>query len=161
MEAITEFIQTNWTIFLLTFFAIMFACKEIIEIFSYFKKKFRIKFGSEDDKESIEKRIDTLEKHDKWQYNELTKISKCVEEINTTIVEKEIDDIRWELLDFCSALTGGRNYNREAFAHIFKTYEKYEKILEKNGMTNGFVEESMEAVKEIYHEKLVNGEFNN
>ena len=161
MEAIIEFLKTNWVAFFITLFAIGFATKEIIEIAIYFKKKFRIKLGHEEDKETIEKRITTLEEHDKWQYDELTKISNCVEEIKKIIVSKEIDDIRWELLDFCSALTSGRKYNREAFAHIFKTYEKYEKILEDNGMTNGFVEESMNAEKEIYHDKLKNGEFNN
>lgn len=161
MNAIENLSEVNYFLLILGFFAILFAIKEVIEILSYFKKKLGVKFGFEDDKGRIEKRIETLEKHDNWQYDELTKISKCVEEINKNLVNKEIDDIRWELLDFCSALTGGRNYNREAFAHIFNTYEKYEKILSENGMTNGFVEESMKAVKEIYHEKLVNGEFNN
>ena len=161
MNAIENLSEVNYFLLILGFFAVLFAIKEVIEILSYFKKKLGVKFGFEDDKGRIEKRIETLEKHDNWQYSELTKISKCVEEINKNLVNKEIDDIRWELLDFCSALTGGRNYNREAFAHIFNTYEKYEKILSENGMTNGFVEESMKAVKEIYHEKLVNGEFNN
>ena len=161
MNAIENLTQINYLLVILGFFAILFATKEISEIISYFKKKFRIKIGSEEDKENIEKRVETLEKHANWQYIELTKISKCVEGISDRILNKEIDDIRWELLDFCSALTSGRKYNREAFAHIFKTYEKYEKILAENGMTNGFVEESMNAVREIYHEKLVNGEFNN
>ena len=161
MNAIENLTQINYLLVILGFFAILFACKEIFEIFSYFKKKFRIKTGYEDDKSCIEKRVSTLEKHDNWQYAELIKISRCVEEINKNIISKEIDDIRWELLNFCSALTSGRKYNREAFAHIFKTYEKYEKILEDNGMTNGFVEESMNAVKEIYHDRLKNGEFNN
>lgn len=161
MNAIEKVAQIDYLLVILGLFAILFAVKEIIEIFLYFKKKFRIKTGSEEDKENIEKRIKTLETHDDWQYNELTKISKCVEEINSNFISKEIDDIRWELLDFCSALTGGRKYNREAFAHIFKTYEKYEKILSDNGMTNGYVEESMNAVREIYHEKLKNGELNN
>ena len=161
MGAIENLSHINYLLIILWFFAILFAAKEIIEIFTYFKKKFGVKFEIENEKESIENRINKLEKHDSWQYGELTKISNCVEEIKKNIVSKEIDDIRWELLDFCSALTSGRKYNREAFAHIFKTYEKYEKILEDNGMTNGFVEESMNAVKEIYHDKLKNGEFNN
>ena len=161
MGAIEYATQINYILVILGLFAILFAIKEIIEIFSYFKMKFRIKTGADEDKETLEERITILEKHDSCQYRELTKISNCVEEIKKNIVSKEIDDIRWELLDFCSALTSGRKYNREAFAHIFKTYEKYEKILEDNGMTNGFVEESMNAVKEIYHDKLKNGEFNN
>ena len=161
MGAIENLSHINYLLIILWFFAILFAAKEIIEIFTYFKKKVGVKFGIENEKESIENRINKLEKHDSWQYGELTKISNCVEEIKKNIVSKEIDGVRWELLDFCSALTSGRKYNREAFAHIFKTYEKYEKILEDNGMTNGFVEESMNAVKEIYHDKLKNGEFNN
>ena len=82
-----------------------------------------------------------------------------MEELNSNFLDKEISDIRWELLDFCSALTGGRRYNREAFEHIFRTYEKYEKILQAHDMTNGFVDESMNAVRDIYHDRLMNNSF--
>ena len=51
---------------MLVFFAILFAAKEIIEIFIYFKKKLRLKTGIDEDKETIENRIKTLEKHDNW-----------------------------------------------------------------------------------------------
>ena len=43
MGEISQVAEINWTFFLITFFAIAFAAKEIIEICSYFKKKFRIK----------------------------------------------------------------------------------------------------------------------
>ena len=89
-----------------------------------------------------------------------SKISRGIDDIKDNLVQKEISDIRWELLNFCSALTGGQNYNREAFEHIFRTYEQYEKILADNHMTNGYIVESMKAVREIYHNKLVNGDFN-
>lgn len=159
MDKIEKLAQLDYVLIVLGIFAIMFATKEIIEIVTYFKNKLRIKTGVEEDKEAIEDRIDTLEKHDNWQYGEIKKISQCVTDIKDSIVKKEISDIRWELLDFCCALTSGRKYNREAFEHIFRTYEDYEKILEENNMTNGYVNESMNAVREIYHEKLVNGDF--
>lgn len=159
MDAIIAATNIDYVTVILGFFAILFAAKEVIEIFSYFKKKYRIKTGAEEDKESIEDRIAILEKHDKWQYNELSKISKYMEELNSNFLDKEITDIRWELLDFCSALTGGRRYNREAFEHIFRTYEKYEKILQDHDMTNGFVDESMNAVRDIYHDRLINNSF--
>lgn len=85
-------------------------------------------------------------------------IKTDLEELKTMFVEKQIEDIRWELLDFCSALTGGRKYNREAFDHIFRTYQNYEEILEKHNMENGLVSESMKVCEEIYHERLKNGE---
>lgn len=166
MNAIKEISEINLVAWILVFFALMFAIKEIIEIFSYFKNKLRIKTFVDENKENgekkvheIEDRIVVLEKHDSWQYNELEKISDSMDQINKNFLNKEINDLRWELLDFCSALTNGRKYNREAFEHIFRTYENYEKILKDNNMTNGYVEESMQVVREIYHEKLVNGEF--
>lgn len=159
MEAIENLAQINYLIVILGVFAILFGAKEIIEVFSYFKKKLRIKTGIEEDKNTIEGRIKTLEKHDNWQYQEIQKISKGIDDIKVNLVQKEISDIRWELLDFCSALTSGREYNREAFEHIFRTYEDYEKILADNHMSNGYIVESMKAVREIYHNKLVSGDF--
>ena len=75
MEVVTELTKINWAVFLLTLCTIAFAIKELIEIVSYFKKKFRIKTGFDEEKENIEERIATLERHDKWQYNEISKIS--------------------------------------------------------------------------------------
>lgn len=159
MEAIERLAEIDYVLVILGFFAVLFAVKEIIEIFDYFKKKWRIKTGIDQDKETLETRIKTLEKHDNWQYGEIQKISKGIDDIKVSLVQKEISDIRWELLDFCSALTSGREYNREAFEHIFRTYEDYEKILTENHMSNGYIVESMKAVREIYHNKLVNGDF--
>jgi len=159
VESIEKLTQIDYLLVILGFFAILFAAKEIIEIFSYFKKKLRLKTGIDEDKETIENRIKTLEKHDNWQYGEIQKISKGIDDIKINLVQKEISDIRWELLDFCSALTSGREYNREAFEHIFRTYEDYEKILADNHMSNGYIVESMKAVREIYHNKLVSGDF--
>lgn len=158
MGSIEKLTQIDYLLVILGFFAVLFAAKEIIEIFSYFKKKLRLKTGNDEDKETIENRIKTLEKHDNWQYQEILKISKGIDDIKINLVQKEISDIRWELLDFCSALTSGREYNREAFEHIFRTYEDYEKILADNHMSNGYIVESMKAVREIYHNKLVSGD---
>lgn len=91
MGAIENVTHINLILVLLGFFAILFAAKEIIEIFAYFKKKFRLKTGSDEDKEIIENRIKTLEKHDNWQYQEIQKISKGIDDIKKSldINEKE------------------------------------------------------------------------
>lgn len=77
--------------FCITLFAIAFAIKEIIEIVGYFKKKLRIKTGFDEDKETLEERIATLEKHDKWQYNEISKISQGIDDIKNTLLEDNIE----------------------------------------------------------------------
>lgn len=92
MEAITELTKINWILFFITLFAIAFAIKEIIEIGSYFKKKLRIKTGFDEDKETLEGRISTLEKHDKWQYNEISKISQGIDDIKEQLKERDIKD---------------------------------------------------------------------
>ena len=52
MEAIENLAQINHVLVILGFFAILFGAKEIIEIISYFKNRFRIKTGAEEDKET-------------------------------------------------------------------------------------------------------------
>lgn len=84
-------------------------------------------------------------------------LKECIENLTKMYVDKEIDDIRWEILDFSSAVTCGRKYNRETFEHIFRMYEKYEMILQENHLENGLVTESMEVIKEVYHKQLKDG----
>lgn len=160
METITELTKINWILFFITLFVIAFAIKEIIEIVSYFKKKFRIKTGADEDKETLEGRISTLEKHDKWQYNEISKISQGIDDIKDTLLEDNIEKKRKSILDFCSSLSNDQKQNSEAFNDIFRTYADYEQILKDNGMENGQAEESMKFIREKYQEKLRNGEFN-
>lgn len=92
MGAIEKLAQIDYLLVILGFFAILFAAKEIIEIFSYFKKKFRIKTGNEEDKETFENRIKTLEKHDNWQYQEILKISNGIDDIKDNLTKREIKD---------------------------------------------------------------------
>lgn len=91
MQEIQNLAQIDYLFVILGFFAILFAAKEILEIFGYFKKKFRIKTGNEEDKETVENRIKTLEKHDNWQYQEIQKISRGIDDIKKSldINEKE------------------------------------------------------------------------
>ena len=66
-------------------------------------------------------------------------------------------DLRWKILDFSSAVSNGRKYNRESFDHIIKLYNKYERVLEENDMENGLVDESMKFVMKKYREHLDKG----
>ncbi len=82
-----------------------------------------------------------------------------LQKLTDMFVEKEIDDMRWEILSFSSALSDGRNFGKEHFEHIISLHTKYENILEENHMENGLVTASMEVIEEIYKEKLRNGTF--
>ena len=160
MKYIETVLSQNYISVILAIFLFLFAAKEIIDLVSYFIKKGRIKTGFVQDKENVEKRLMTLEEHDKWQYNEISKISKGIDDIKNTLLEDNIEKKRKSILDFCSSLSNDQKQNSEAFNDIFRTYADYEQILKDNGMENGQAEESMKFIREKYQEKLHNGEFN-
>ena len=160
MNNISELTKINWSLIFISFFVISFAIKEILEIYSYFKKRFRVKTGRDEDKETLETRIATLEEHDKWQYNEITKISQGIDDIKNSLLKDNIERKRKSILDFCASLSNNQKQNSEAFNDIFRTYAEYEEILKDNKMENGQAEESMKFIREKYQEKLHNGELN-
>ena len=84
-------------------------------------------------------------------------LQDAIGELKMLLINKEIDDIRTTILDFSNAVMNGRNYNKEQYEHIIDLYDKYEKILEQNGMTNGRVTASMEFVLKNYQDSMDNG----
>lgn len=80
-----------------------------------------------------------------------------ISELKMLLINKEIDDIRTTILDFSNAVMNGRDYNKEQYEHIIDLYDKYEKILDQNGMTNGRVTASMEFVLKNYQYLMENG----
>lgn len=81
-------------------------------------------------------------------------IRDSLEKLTTRFIEKEVDDTRSEILNFCSSVSNGQKHNHEAFEHEFRLYEKYQRILKENNLTNGYVDESMNYVKEAFHKIL-------
>lgn len=77
-------------------------------------------------------------------------LSNQMTELKQLFINKEIDDMRWEMLDFASAIMNHRRCSKEQYDHVIDTYVKYEKILEENGMENGRVTSSMEFVNDKY-----------
>ena len=80
-----------------------------------------------------------------------------INNLTTMFVDKEIDDYRWEIINFATKVSEGRPCNRDSFKHCLRTYEKYEALLEKYGLENGEVEISMQVVNEAYKKKLLEG----
>ena len=97
-------------------------------------------------KDSIKNLIDGQQDRDE-KINNLTEM----------FVDKEIDDYRWEIINFATKVSEGRPCNKDSFKHCLRTYEKYEALLEKYGLENGEVEISMQVVNEAYKKKLLEG----
>ena len=84
-------------------------------------------------------------------------ISSDIKKLTRMFVDKEIDDMRWEINNFATNVSEGKPCNKDSFTHCIHMYEKYEKILEEHGMENGEVEISMELINEAYKQKLKEG----
>lgn len=90
------------------------------------------------------------DKQDKEMKNDIKKLTDM-------FIEKEINDMRWEINNFATTVAEGRPCNKDSFKHCIHTYEKYEKLLEEQGLENGEIEISMQIVNEAYKKKLTEG----
>lgn len=145
MDNIENLTRIDYLTVFLGIFILLFAIKEFIELFSYFKKRFRIKTGVDTEKETIECRISKLETHDKWQYNEISKISKGIDEIKSSLAQKEIKDkaktvatLRSQLYDLHSKFVERGYIDKSGL----KTFTELGSIYESAGGND------------IYHDKL-------
>mgnify|MGYP001154371467 CR=1 FL=1 len=84
-------------------------------------------------------------------------ITSDIKKLTRMFVDKEIDDMRWEINNFATKVSEGRPCNKDSFTHCIRIYEKYEKILEDNDLENGEVEISMELINDAYKQKLKEG----
>lgn len=84
-------------------------------------------------------------------------ISSDIKKLTRLFIDKEIDDMRWEINHFATKVSEGRPCNKDSYKHCIHIYEKYEKILEENGLENGEVEISMELINDSYKQKLKEG----
>ena len=116
---------------------------------------------SEKDRKALHKEMKQYSENrikDREQSMQIQKeLTSSMDKLAAMFLDKEIDDMRWEILNFCTSLSNGKKYNRESYAHVFSVYEKYERILEDNNMENGLVEDSMAFIRERYQEDLKNG----
>ena len=122
MDAIKELFNLDYPTLIIGFFVLILSIDKIVFLLKKVKTGLRIKFGYEEDKETIEDRISKLEKHDNWQYKEITKMSKGIENIESELLDNNLERKRKYILDFCSSLSNGQKQNREAFNKRWKVF---------------------------------------
>lgn len=84
-------------------------------------------------------------------------IASDIKKLTRMFIDKEIDDMRWEINHFATEISEGRPCNKDSYKHCIHIYEKYEKILQENSLENGEVEISMELINDSYKQKLKEG----
>lgn len=77
-------------------------------------------------------------------------IKEELQPISEQIDNNEKDRLRFEILSFASDLRNGINKTRQEFETIFAYYDKYENIIRKLKMHNGYLDTEFEFIKLKY-----------
>lgn len=168
MEEINQLSQINLSSFLLSSFAVFAAFIAIADLIGRLSELIGkpvswVRRRAEDHelliqtsqsliklKRQQQKDREKSDRHDEEMRDDLKKLTEL-------FIDKEINDMRWEINNFATKVSEGKPCNKDSYQHCIHTYEKYEKLLEENGLENGEVEISMEIVNESYRQKLKKG----
>lgn len=168
MNEIIELTKINFSSVFIAVFVILIGIKAIVSIFEWVVDKLGLETKwmrhKREEHELLiqtsqnltalqEKHKEDVERSDRRD----EEISADIKRLTQMFVDKEIDDMRWEINNFATNVSEGKPCNKDSFTHCIRIYEKYEKILAENGLENGEVEISMELINEAYKEKLKEG----
>ena len=149
--------KTDWVLWIAGLFALLNFGKYAWEIAEYWISKIGLETKEMRKKrEQQELLLNAVEKVNMLERKN-ENIRRDIDNLTKMFIDKQIDDMRFEILDFASAISLGRNYSKEQFDHVIVIDKKYQKILEDNGLENGQVTASMEVIMDVYKEKLRTG----
>lgn len=168
MEVIKELTTIDYTSLFIAIFTCLAGLKAIVSVFEWVFNKLGLETKwMRKNREEHELLIQTsqglieLQKRHSEDVMQSDKndaeIRQDIKNLTELFIEKEIDDMRWEINNFANKIADDKRCNKDSYKHCLKTYQKYEKILDENGLENGEVEISMELINESYKEKLKNG----
>lgn len=181
MENLQNLLELNFRYVFISVCIILVGLKYLINLFEWFIKKFGLETktmrkkreehdlilktaqGLQDLKELHQKDInDYLDKrkNDRSQSfeiqqqltNAITNVNLKLDEMKKDMVEKDISDMRWNIINTANKISEGKTVSREGLKFALKTYDKYEKTIEANNMTNSEVDVSIKIIKNAYLE---------
>lgn len=168
MEIITELFKLDFSSLIVGFFIILSSVIAIYEIIGKFSKIIGkpVKWVRQKENDHLLllqtiENVDVLQKEHEESVKQSIRhdemIRSDLKNLTGIFVEKQINDYRWEIINFSNRVANGEACNKDSYRHCFSTYEKYENLLDENGMENGEVEISMEIINESYKQKLKQG----
>ena len=89
----------------------------------------------------------------------LGSIRKELASIREQMDEDKKDTIRWEVLNFATSCRNGVLHTKDDFEHVIDQNDKYHKLLQKTGDTNGVFEEEYNYILRIYHDRQEKNDF--
>ena len=161
MEAIKELLSLDFTAVILTVFIIMsgiIAMYSIIGKFSeiigkpvkWVKQRQLDHDLLEKNKNDIKELSDKHKADTKKYETSHQKLIDDIEILKDLLLDKQISDYRWEIINTADKISNGRIVSKECLKHAIATYDKYEKIIEKYNIKNGEVSISIKVIRGEY-----------
>ena len=186
MEAIQNLTNYNWFIIVSAIIIAMLAFKFLSELFDWFVKKFGIETKAmrekresadllkvtatnlaalqaehKEDEETFNIKLDRHIAESERDRNKLhieqKSLTDSINKLTSIVVDKEISDYRWEIINLADKILDGKKVSKECLKHAVATHAKYEVVIEENGLTNGEVDISMEIINDEYRNRLKDG----
>ena len=79
--------------------------------------------------------------------------------LNEELVEHEIVQLSWNIVDFSNSCLRGENHTKEEFDHVINDHQKYEEILKREGRVNGQVDMAYSVIIELYTKHIKDNSF--
>lgn len=107
----------------------------------------------------VDKSLDGVRIELDKQNNQIRNVAHGLLDMSDRFDKKELEDIRWEILDFGNNIRCGENYYKEAWDHIISQHDYYEKVIETKGLENGKMDMTYEYIMKRYREHMENNDF--
>lgn len=168
MSEITELTRIDFSYVFIAVFVILISIKVIVSLFEWIINKLGLetKWMRKQREEhnlllqTSQSLIELQERHKKDMERSDQRdeeISCDIKNLTELFVEKQINDYRWEIINLADKISSGKVVSKECYKHAISTYERYEKIIEERGLTNGEVEISIQIINDSYKQKLKTG----
>jgi len=81
------------------------------------------------------------------------KVDKLQSDLSAHVIEaenKNLQDIRRDILDFCNACMNGRKHTKEQFDFVIHQCDYYEKYIHDHDIKNGVIEAAIKEIRRLY-----------
>lgn len=106
--------------------------------------------------------IDKIESVDSSISDIDQKVDSLEEQLRNHVQEstrQEIQNLRYYILSFGSAMMGGTNYNKERFDFVISECDRYQKLCKDNDVTNGVADATIAEIRRVYGVRLKDNSF--
>ena len=90
---------------------------------------------------------------------EIEHLKKDVSTIKNDQQEDNAENMRCRILSFARSCRRHEYHDTEEWNNIISQIKKYETYVEERGIDNGVIEENAAYLRELYHDRLVNDDF--